>query len=180
MPEHQKFAEGTDAVVKCPVFLPDESTDEMHWLRNSRFFSGERFTEEIGKLTIRNIHMNDSGSDYECQIHQSGSMLKSKLITVEVVPQHKLAPRINDSRRTIEVNYGDDLYLSCQLEEPQDDVVYFWTIDTALEHNIVKNSHGNVYRQAYQYLGGIYTCKAENQYGYDIVDFNVQILGKVK
>ena len=174
--EHQTFAEGTDAVVLCPAFLGENPQGEMYWFRDNRFINNDRFSPSNGKLTIQNIRNEDSGSDYKCTISHDGVNL-NQAITVEVLPQHKFAPRINDSQRRIEVVYGEPLNLPCLLEEPKDNVVYSWTINTILEHDVLVTSHGQLQKDADKFLGGIYTCRAVNQYGFDIVDFSVKIQG---
>ena len=88
-------------------------------------------------------------------------------------------PKIESIRRTVTVPYDQPLDLSCQLEEPEDIVKYSWTIHTEFERDYLINSGATLHRDRGQFLGGIYTCRAENQCGQDIADFAVKISGKL-
>ena len=81
--------------------------------------------------------------------------------------------------RTVAVPYDQPLNLLCQLEEPIDNVIYSWTIRTEFEHEHLVNYGANLRRDPGQFLGGIYTCRAENQCGHDIADFALRIIGKL-
>lgn len=148
----------------------------MIWTRDNINISDERFTAENGRLIIDNVHMEDDGN-YQCSIFRNG-IQGTKTIRVEVVPRSEFAPMIDDSTRSIEVMYGDPLNLPCPLNEPRDDVVYSWTINTEFEHNHIMNTRATLHRGADQFLGGSYTCRAENEYGYDVANFIVKITGK--
>ena len=99
-------------------------------------------------------------------------------IRVKVLPQSKFAPKINNAIRRFEVMHGDPLTLPCKLVKSQENVRYSWTIDTEFEHDILKNTHAVLCRDAMKFVSGRYTCRAENQYGYDETDFIVRINGR--
>ena len=80
----------------------------------------------------------------------------------------------------MKVPYDQPLDLSCQLEEPKENVNYSWTIHTEFEHDYLINSRATLHRDRGQFLGGIYTCRAENQCGHDIADFAVKLSGKLQ
>lgn len=180
MQPHQRFIEGTDAVVECPAFYGTPPAS-MHWTRNNQLIAnGTRFSAEYGRLRIQNIRMEDSGDDYKCHLLPPRTSALAETIKVEVVARNELAPRINDTNRRMEVAYGQPLDLPCLLDEPKDDVTYSWTINTEFEHDHKVNTRANLHKEAHEFLGGIYTCKAENEYGYDVVDFVVKVVGKYK
>ena len=177
MPEHQRFVEGDDAVIKCPAIFG--ASTEMIWQKGLHQVTAEgRFTPEKGQLKIERITMEDK-DDYICFLidTNSGDTFK-KEITVDVLPRSEFAPSINDSQRRIEVVYGEPLNLPCLLEEPKENVTYSWTMNTEFERDHLINTRANLYRSSSEFLGGIYTCKAENEFGYDVVDFIVKIVGK--
>ena len=122
--------------------------------------------------------MEDMGDNYACLLQLNDGNAFTKTIKVEVIARNELAPRIDDTNRRTEVTYGDPLDLPCFLDEPKDDVIYSWTINTEFEHDHHVNTHANLHREAHEFLGGIYTCRAENEYGYDVVDFVVKVVGK--
>ena len=179
VPLNQRFADGTDAVIQCPAVFGTDPQTEMQWfiVGDQIITNSSRFTAEFGRLTIHNIRRSDGDVQYRCIIQKPGEPNIGRTIKVEVLPRHKYVPRINDTDRTIEVDLGQPLNLSCSLEEPRDDVVYSWTINTELEHDILTSS-SYVHREPFTFVGGIYTCKAENEFGYDIVDFSVKVLSK--
>lgn len=176
------FTEGTDAVVQCPAFFGNNSQASMSWFQNDVTINcNSAFYPENGRLTIRNIRKEANGTQYQCTImDRNGRVLGPKTITVEVLPQSEFAPRIDDSKRNIEVVLGQPLNLSCRLKQQREDaaVTYSWTIDTEFEHDVLINTSANLQIEAYRFLGGIYTCRVENEFGYDIADFSVKILGK--
>ena len=173
--ENQEFIEETDAVVECPAFFGDPPGN-MIWTRDNALITNDRFTLEDGRMRIQNIQENDEGV-YRCSINRLG-IVDSRYITVNVLERSELAPRIVEPMSTIEVVYGEPLDLTCQLEVQRDDVHYTWTVDTDFEDNHFKNTTPTLHRDAYHFLGGRYTCKAENEYGYDEQVFYVRILGK--
>jgi hypothetical protein len=180
VPENQEFIEETDAVVECPAFF-GEPRGRMLWLRDNVVINDDdRFTTEDGRMRIQNIEENDGGV-YRCAISLLG-IVDSRYITVTVLERDSLAPRIVERSNPIQVMYGDPLDLTCQLEEQRDiddlDVQYTWTVDTNFEDNHFKNTTADLHRDAYEFLGGRYTCKAVNEYGYDEQVFYVRILGK--
>ena len=179
--EVQVFAENTDAVVRCPAYFGNPPTARMNWL-DSRAFpirDDARFTPKNEQLTISNIRSTDNGSTYECEIIRNNPYLyDTRTIRVEVRPQSEYIPRIVDLRRRITVSYDQPLNLPCELEEPRDNVQYSWTIHTDFEHDHLVNHGPAFHRDRGQFLGGIYTCRAENQFGYDIADFAIKITGK--
>jgi hypothetical protein len=180
VPENQEFIEDTDAVVECPAFF-GEPRGTMVWLRDNLVINDDdRFTTEDGQMRIQNIEENDGGV-YRCSISLLG-IVDTKYITVNVLERDSLAPRIVEPSNPIQVMYGYPLDLTCQLEELRDidnsDVQYTWTVDTDYEDNHFKNTTAAFHRDAYQFLRGRYTCKAENDYGYDEQVFHVRILGK--
>ena len=175
MSERQEFIEETDAVVECPAFFGDPP-GIMIWTRNNMAITDDRFTLEGGQMRIQNIQESDEAV-YRCSINLLG-IVDSRDITVNVLERSELAPRIVEPSNPIEVMYGDPLDLTCQLEVQRDDVHYTWTVDTDYEDNHFKNTTPALHRDAYQFLGGRYTCKAVNEYGYDEQVFYVRILGK--
>ena len=182
VPGHQIFVEGSDAVVECPAFFGSPPSATMFWQKGAnRITTGGRFTPEDGRLRIQNIRVEDGQDTYTCILfYNTTGNAETRTIQVEVVPPSELAPRINDTNRKIEVMYGQPLNLPCPLEEPKDDVSYSWIINTEFERNYEENTQANLHREAHEFLGGIYTCKAENEYGYDMEDFIVKIIGKQK
>lgn len=175
------FAENTDAVVKCPTYLGNPPTASMRWVDSSRRLirNDTKFTPDNERLTIHNIRLEESGTTYQCDIIRSSPFFfESKIIRVEVRPQSEYVPKIVDLRRRVTVSYDQPLDLPCQLEEPRDNVQYSWTIHTDFEHDHLVNSNNTLRRDRGQFLGGIYTCRAENEFGYDIADFAVKITGK--
>ena len=181
--EIQVFAESTDAVVKCPAhFTP---TTIMRWIRISKDGSettvqnDTKFTAENGRLTIRSVTLEESGSNFRCELYNPDPFVFSgKPITVKVRPQSEYIPKIVDLRRRVTISYDQALDLPCQLQEERDNVQYSWTIQTDFEHDHLVNYGADLQRGRGQFLGGIYTCRAENQFGYDIADFAVKITGK--
>ena len=178
VPEHQRFAEGTDAVVLCPVNLGTNPPARTPWTRNGVSVNGDRFFPEDGQLRIQNIRIEDSG-DYQCLLNREGhGVIDKRTIRVKVLPQSEFAPKINDTVRKIEVMHGDPLNLPCRLEKRRRNVVYSWLIDTKFEVNYLENTRATLQREVEEFDLGRYTCRAENEYGYDVVDFIVTIIGK--
>ena len=175
MSEHQVLTEGTDAVVECPAFLGDPP-GEMFWFRNNQFINDDRFIGEDGHLTIQNVRPEDADT-YRCSLYRNG-VHGFRDITVTVQAQDVLAPDIVEHQNPIQVVYGEPLDLICELEEAKNDVQYSWTIDTDFEQNHLVNTTQQLYKDPYEFLSGRYTCRAENQYGYDEELFFVKILGK--
>ena len=174
--EYQEFIEETDAVVECPAFFGDPPGN-MVWTRDNVIVTGDRFTRENGRMRIQNIQQSDEGV-YRCSIRLLG-IVDQRFITVNVLERDSLAPRIVEPSNPVEVVYGDPLDIMCQLEDQRDDVQYTWTVNTGrYEDNHFKNATPTFHRDAYDFLGGRYTCKAENEYGYDEQVFHVRILGK--
>ena len=174
--ESQEFIEETDAVVECPAFF-GEPEGYMIWTRDNMAINDDRFTLEDGRMRIQNIQEND-GAIYRCSIYRLG-IVASRFITVNVLERDSLAPRIVEPLNPVEVVYGDPLDLTCRLEVQRDDVEYTWIVDTDHEDNHFKNTTPTLHRDARQFLGGRYTCKAVNEYGYDEQVFYVRILGKL-
>ena len=174
--EYQEFIEETDAVVECPAFFGDPQGN-MVWTRDDVIVTGDRFTGEDGRMRIQNIQESDGGV-YRCSIRLLG-IVDSRDVTVNVLERDSLAPRIVEPSNPIEVVYGNPLDILCQLEEQRNDVHYTWTVDTDYEDNHFKNTTPSLHRDAHNFLGGRYTCKAENIYGYDEQVFHVRILGKL-
>ena len=151
----------------------------MFWSRDTlQIRNGTRFTAENGQLRIQNIRMEDMGDNYACFLQLNDGNAFRKIIKVEVVARNELAPRIDDTNTKIEVADGQPLDLSCNLNEPKDNVTYTWTINTKFEHDRQVNTRAYLHREVHEFLGGIYTCRAENEYGYDDVDFIVKVVGK--
>ena len=154
----------------------------MLWTKGYGAINDSRFTAERGQLRIQNIASEDSGS-YECFLSDGSPSIthdRIQVITVKVVPRSEYAPKINDSIRRIEMTYGDDLYLPCELEELKENVTYSWTINTDFERDHLIDTRASLHRRSEEFLGGIYTCRVENNYGSDVVDFVVKIVGKKK
>ena len=181
----QVFAENTNAVVECPAYF--SSGTSMFWNvineddRPTFVQNSTKFTAENERLIINDILQRESGSTYQCILINYGlepSVELRQEIRVEVRPQSEYVPKIVDERRSITVSYDQALNLPCQLEEPREGVQYSWTIHTEFEHDHLVNHGANLQRERGQFLGGIYTCRAENQFGYDIADFAVKITGK--
>lgn len=172
--EHQVFTAGSDAVVACPAFLGDPE-GEMIWLRDDRIIDDDRFTEDVERLTIQNARIEDSGT-YSCSLKRNG-IQGTKTINVVVRPRDDLAPRISEPQNPIRVMYREPLDLTCELERGEN-VEYSWTIETDFEENHLNNTTPHLYRDAERFLGGRYTCRAENEYGYDEQLFFVRLLGK--
>ena len=184
--ELQVFAENTNAVVTCPAYFGNPPAGTfMRWIKVNEDGSeaviqnDSRFTAENERLTIRNIRLEESGATYRCQLIKIPTLTLTKTITVEVHPQSEYTPKIVDLRRRITVSYDQALDLPCQLQEARENVQYSWTIHTDFEHDHLVNSDATLRRERGQFLGGIYTCRAENQFGYDIADFAVKITGKL-
>ena len=168
---------GTDAVVECPADFGDPE-GYMVWTRNDLLLSKNgRFCPENGRLTIQNIQRDDAAT-YRCSLNHLG-IHDSRYITVAVLERSELAPTIVEPMNPIEVMYRDPLDLLCQLEEPRNNVHYTWTVDTDFEDSHIANTTSALHRDAEQFLGGRYTCKAENEYGYDEQVFFVKILGRL-
>ena len=183
--QNQKFAAGTDAVVKCPANFGSNPPAEMRWTRNdestlSRDLSvtsiSDQFVPDNGVLRIQNVRVEDSGN-YKCLLIRNG-IVGEKTIQVEVLPQSEFAPKINDMVRKFEVVYDTNLTLPCKLVKSQENVTYSWTIDTEFEQDILKNTRAVLRRDARKFASGRYTCRAENKYGYDETDFVIRINGK--
>ena len=175
MPEHQTFVEGENAVIQCPAIFG--ATTEMFWQKgNNQVTVVGRFTPEKGQLKIESISMEDK-DNYTCFLIDTQLTL-AKTITVDVLPTSEFAPSINVSQGRIGVIYGESLNLPCVLEAPKENVTYSWTINTEFEQDNLINTRANLYRSPSEFLGGIYTCKVANEFGYDVVDFIVKIFGK--
>ena len=172
--ENQEFIEETDTVVECPAFFGDPP-GHMIWTRGNEVVNDDRFTLEDGRMRIQNIQESDEGI-YRCSISLL-DIVDSRFITVAVLERDSLAPRIVEPSNPIGVMYGDPLDLMCQLEVQRDDVQYTWTVDTGYEDNLFQNTTPSLHRNPYQFPGGFYTCRAENDYGYDQQVFYVRILG---
>lgn len=181
MEEHQQFVEGTDAVVRCPAnFGTNPDSVEMKWNRDGQPVSREgRFFPKNESLRIQSVQSEDSGM-YKCLLLGSNGaqIFGQKDIRVEVLPQSEDAPKINGAIRKLEVMYGDPLNLRCELVNSPDNVTYSWTIDTKFEHDILKNTQSVFHRNTRKFVGGRYTCRAENRHGYSETDFIVRINGK--
>ena len=186
VPELQVFAENTNAVVTCPAYFGNPPAGTfMRWIKvnedgsetDARVISG--LTPENERLTIHNIRLEENGTTYKCELVKIPTPTLTKTITVEVRPQSEYTPKIVDLRRRITVSYDQAMDLPCQLQEARENVQYSWTIHTDFEHDHLVNSDATLRRERGQFLGGIYTCRAENQFGYDIANFAVKITGKL-
>ena len=174
----QEFIEGTDAVVECPAYFGDPP-GRMEWLHyHSIPITDDRYTLENGRMKIQNIQKDDEGV-YRCIVRGMGNFY-SKFITVVVLEWDELAPRIVEPNDTIEVAFGEPLDLLCQLKSLSSYGVvrYTWTVNTTLEQNHFHNTTPSFHTNAYQFRGGRYICRAENEYGYDEKVFHVRILSK--
>ena len=185
VPELQVFAENTSAVVTCPAYFGNSPAGTfMRWLKVNEdgteavIQNNSRFIAENERLTICNIRLEENGTTYKCQLIKIPTLTLTKTITVEVCPQSEYIPKIVDLRRRITVLYDQALDLPCQLQEARVNVQYSWTIHTDFEHDHLVNSDATLRRERGQFLGGIYTCRAENQFGFDIADFVIKISGK--
>ena len=181
----QIFVENTDAFVKCPVYFGSSPDASISWYMinedgsRTPIQNGTKFRAENERLIINNIRQEENGSTYRCALYnRSPYVYETRDILVKVCRQHECIPKIVDERRSITVSYDQALNLPCQLEEPSEGVQYSWTIHTEFEHDHLVNQGANLQRERGQFLGGIYTCRAENQFGYDIADFAVKITGK--
>ena len=184
LPEIQEFIRETDAVVECPAFFGDPPGN-MVWTHNSTNvgITDERFIPEDGRLTILNIQDGDEGI-YRCALNQlQVGIVDSRFITVHVLERHSLAPRIVEPLNPIEVVYWNSLDLHCQLKDPRDDIYYTWTVDTSLTSNFglftKLNATPEFHQDVGKFIEGRYTCRVENNYGYDEQIFFVTILGKL-
>ena len=181
------FAENTEAVVKCPVYFGSSPDASIYWYiinengTQTQIQNGNdtKLKPENEQLTINDIRQEENGSTYRCVLYnRSPYVYERRDILVKVCRQHECVPKIVNERRSITVSYDQALDLPCQLEEPSECVQYSWTIHTEFEHDHLVNHGANLQRERGQFLGGIYTCRAENQFGYDIADFAVKITGK--
>jgi hypothetical protein len=177
VPGNQEFIEETDAVVECPAFFGDPPGN-MTWTRNNTNVgtTDERFIPEDDHLTILNIRADDDVL-YECLLGRHG-IIDSRFVTVAVLERSSLAPRIVEPSNPIEVVYWDSLDLHCRLVVPRDDVYYTWTVDTSSEFRLLTNMTPMFHQDIDKFVGGRYTCRVENNYGYDEQIFFVTILGK--
>ena len=148
----------------------------MVWTRDNGRILNERFIPEDGRLTILNIQNSDNAI-YRCSLDRLG-IVDSRLITVTVLERSELAPRIVEPRNPIEVMYRDSLDLYCQVEIPKDNFCYTWTVDTLSELSLLTNTTPSLHRNAGKFVGGRYTCRVENDFGYDEQIFFVRLLGK--
>ena len=174
--EYQEFIEEMDAVVECPAFFGDPP-GTMVWLHDDVLITGDRFIPEDGRLTILDISDGDEGV-YRCALRRRLSIVDSRYINVTVRERDSSAPRIVEPLNPIKVLYVDSLDLHCLLEEPRDDVYYTWTVDTLSELSHLTNTTPSLHRDVGKFVGGRYTCRVENNYGYDEQIFFVRILGK--
>ena len=141
--------------------------------------NGTKFTAENERLTIHDIRQGENGSTYRCVLFdQIPYVYETRDIQVKVCRQCECIPKIVDEGRRITVSYDQALDLLCQLQEPREGVQYSWTINTEFEQDHLVNYSANLQRERGQFFGGIYTCRAENQFGYDIADFFVKVTGK--
>ena len=161
--------------MECPAFFGDPP-GTMIWTRNNMSITDDRFIPEDGCLTILNIRKGDDAI-YRCSINLLG-IVDSRLITVNVLERSEKAPRIVEPMNPIEVMYRDSLDLYCQLEAPEN-VYYTWTVDTLSELRLrLTNTTPSFHRAAGKFVGGRYTCRVENNHGYDEQVFFVRLLGK--
>ena len=183
--DYQVLTEGTDAVVECPAFLGYPSqVFQIYWLRNGQWinYNDSRFIEEDGQLTILDVRPEDAGT-YECLLpcpHCELPEYRSITVSVAKKPNSSaslVAPVIVEPENPILVEYGKPLDLTCELVDTKNDVQYSWTIDTDFKQNHLANTTQQLHKDPYKFLGGRYTCRAENQYGYDEELFFVKILG---
>ena len=164
--------------MECPAFL-GEPRGEMYWFDKEGEYIGDRhshFTPEDTQLIIEHISMENAGS-YCCRLYRQG-VIDSRCIEVVVREQADFAPQIAHlPPNPIQVMYGEPLNLTCELVEPQENVVYSWSINTQYEHNHMANTSATLVRQPKEFLSGGYTCRAENSYGYDTRVFFVTVQG---
>ena len=80
------FAEGIDAVVRCPAFLGDPKSAFMSWTYGdgSPLPTNNKFTPGDQMLQIRDIRTEDTELKLKCAVI---NVIGSQLINVEVVPQ---------------------------------------------------------------------------------------------
>ena len=183
VPLVQQVAEGTDAVIICP-FSPMNNLDNIFtdWTHtNYRPFSDSRFMpSRNGELRIQDVRMEDAEITYRCTLVVGNTAPDDRDITIEVLPRSVFAPSIDDTNRRIEVVYGEPLDLPCPLEQPKENVAYSWTINTEFEHDHIIDTHATLHRDSSKFMGGVYTCRAENEFGYDLADFTVKVVGKLR
>ena len=173
--EYQEFIEETDAAVECPAFFGDP-TGHMIWSRDDRAITDNRFTLENGRMRIQNIQESDEAI-YRCSINRLG-IVDSRYITVAVLERSELAPKIVEPQNPIEVRYRGPLDLTCELEVQSHNVDYTWTVETDFENSHNKSTTNSLHRDINAFLGGWYTCKAKNEFGYDKQVFYVRITGE--
>ena len=179
VPTTQQVAKGRDAIVSCPVYFGDATGAYTYWTyENGTDINDARFTKLNGELRIHEVREEDAEQKYKCNLVHNDDIIDTRIIAIEVRPHSVFASSINDTARRIEVVYGGALDLPCLLDEPKDNVVYSWTINTEFEHNHIVDTHASLHRDSSKFLAGVYTCQAENEFGYDKADFTVKIVGK--
>ena len=180
VPLLQQVAEGRDAIVSCPAYFGNGTGAYTYWTyEDGTDISDARFTDSNREeLRIHEVREEDAEQKYKCNLVHNDDIIDTRIIAIEVRPHSVFAPSINDTARRIEVVYGGALDLPCLLDEPKDNVVYSWTINTEFEHDHIVDTHASLHRDSSKFLGGVYTCRAENEFGYDLADFTVKIVGK--
>ena len=178
MSERQEFIEGTDAVVECPAFL-GAPPGSMIWSRDNMAINDDRFILEDGRLTIQDIRAGD-GDVYQCSINRHG-IRGTKSITVVVRERNEVVPNIVEPMGPIEVMYGAPLDLTCQLEEPRDNVRYPAVRNNEDDHSTTTLSgSGTVSTLTIHGVGrgdaGQYTCSYP---GLNSISITLVVIGKL-
>lgn len=125
-------------------------------------------------LLITGIRTEDSGV-YQC--YAEGTL--SANITINVFPgllSSTNPPRINKTISQYEFQYEDPLDLMCDILSGDKPVNIAWRIDTILESGEVTGV--TLHREAQDYVSGVYTCIASNEYGFDSFTIDVQVSGE--
>ena len=92
------FAEGSDAVVRCPAFLGDPPSASIVWTyeNNSRIPTNDKFTPQNQTLTIRDIRTEDTVLKFNCAVLRESDkvIVDEQDITVQVVPLSEYISKI--------------------------------------------------------------------------------------
>lgn len=116
-PKDTEGVEGQDVIIKCEAHA--KPLPVYTWTRNGVMLMGERYSDNAGTLTIRNVKREDTGT-YSCVAeNKSGRIETALMLAVLIGP--KIAPMEN-----VNVIEGNQARLRCNVQEAYPKATIRW------------------------------------------------------